>query len=76
MFKRSHGRALAAALLLGLAAIPAGAQDQPKPAKLTPPTPKRSDSSPPLLWNYFVGIVIAGTVIIANLIPSKRGHQD
>jgi hypothetical protein len=60
----------AAVLLTGAAASPALAQ------KTKPPTPSRADNSPPVLWNYFVLIVIGGAVFAANLIPSKRGHQD
>lgn len=45
------------------------------PAALAPPTPGKPDE-PPLVMNYFVMLVILGLVIGANLIPSKRGHQD
>jgi hypothetical protein len=80
MSRHQRGRTgfLAAALLLaGVAASPALAQNQPaKSTTLNPPTPRKSDSSPPVLWNYFVLIIIGGTLIVANLIPSKRGHQD
>jgi hypothetical protein len=40
------------------------------------PVPKRSDDSPPTLWAYFMMIIILGAVFGANMIPSKRGHQD
>lgn len=43
--------------------------------KINPPTPKRADT-PPILWSYFSLLVILGVVVTANLIPSKRGHQD
>jgi hypothetical protein len=60
----------AAVMLGGLAAAPALAQGSKAP------TPTRADQTPPVIWNYFVLIVIAGAIFGANLIPSKRGHQD
>jgi hypothetical protein len=42
---------------------------------LRPPTPRKSDD-PPYIWNIFVMLVIVGAVFGANMIPSKRGHQD
>ncbi len=42
---------------------------------IRPPTPRKSDD-PPYMWNIFVMIVIVGVVFGANMIPSKRGHQD
>jgi hypothetical protein len=42
---------------------------------LRPPTPRKSDD-PPYIWSIFVMIVIVGAVFGANMIPSKRGHQD
>ncbi len=42
---------------------------------LRPPTPRKSDD-PPYIWNVFIMIVIVGVVFGANMIPSKRGHQD
>jgi hypothetical protein len=68
------------ALSATVIATPAMAQ-QPsggKPAaeqKISPPTPKRADTAP-ILWSYFSILVILGVVVTANLIPSKRGHQD
>ncbi len=53
----------------------AGAQEKPKEAP-RPPIARKSDPSPPLLWNFAVLLVIAGVVFGANMIPSKRGHQD
>jgi hypothetical protein len=40
------------------------------------PTPKKADADPRVLWAYLCVIVILGSIIGANLIPSKRGHQD
>ncbi len=42
---------------------------------LRPPTPRKSDE-PPYIWNVFIMLVIVGVVFGANMIPSKRGHQD
>lgn len=53
----------------------AGAQEKPKEPP-RPPIARKSDPSPPLLWNFAVLLVIAGVVFGANMIPSKRGHQD
>lgn len=49
--------------------------DKPKEAP-RPPIARKSDPSPPLLWNFTVFVVIVGFVFGANMIPSKRGHQD
>jgi hypothetical protein len=43
--------------------------------RLNAPVPRKAPN-PPTLWNYFVVIVIVGAIGVANLIPSKRGHQD
>lgn len=40
-----------------------------------PPTPRRADK-PPIIWNFMVALVIVGAAFGANMIPSKRGHQD
>lgn len=53
----------------------AGAVEKPKEAP-RPPIARKSDPSPPLLWNFAVLLLIAGVVFGANMIPSKRGHQD
>lgn len=50
---------------------PAGKSDAP-PA----PPPLGKPDEPPVVMNYFVMLVILAVVIGANLIPSKRGHQD
>jgi hypothetical protein len=41
-----------------------------------PPIARKSDPKPPVLWNFAAFIVILGAVFGANMIPSKRGHQD
>jgi hypothetical protein len=53
----------------------AGAVEKPKEAP-RPPIARKSDPSPPLLWNFAVLLLITGAVFGANMIPSKRGHQD
>lgn len=54
-----------------------GTQDEAPPKVLPrPPIARKADPKPPLLWNFFAFVVIAGAVLGANMIPSKRGHQD
>ncbi len=67
-------RGVAAAAVLGACVTPA-ALAQGGGGHIRPPTPKKSDD-PPYIWNIFVLIVIVGAVFGANMIPSKRGHQD
>lgn len=42
---------------------------------VTPPKPAQADS-PPMFMTYVSVLAIAAAVIGANLMPSKRGHQD
>lgn len=69
--------AMSAALFAGGAT---NAQTQPgqpgQPAALKPPTPGKEDTSRPLVMTIVAGIVIVAVVVGANMIPSKRGHQD
>ncbi len=51
------------------------AHKQKQEIRIDPPTPQRADK-PPILWNYLVAIIIIAAAFGANLIPSKRGHQD
>lgn len=44
--------------------------------QLTPPTPILPHSTPILWWIYMVAILLIAMVVGANVIPSKRGHQD
>jgi hypothetical protein len=68
--------ALAGAMSLTvLTAAPAAAQDQPAAPQLQPPTPTKPDK-PPSVMNYLTMIIIIAAVVGANMIPSKRGHQD
>ncbi|MBS0197548.1 MAG: hypothetical protein JSR77_12400 [Planctomycetes bacterium] len=69
--------AIACTLALPLFAAPAHAQPPAPggPQPLRPPTPGKPDE-PPIIMNYLSLFVIIATVVGANLIPSKRGHQD
>lgn len=69
---RPFGLALAAGLLL-LSAAGAVAQDQPQGPR--PPVPTKEDK-PPIIMNYLTMVVLGAIAVGANLIPSKRGHQD
>jgi len=75
-------RALLAATVISIAGMagPAAAQigggtGRPVEVRINPPTPKKADA-PPILWSYLVLIIILAAVVTANMIPSKRGHQD
>jgi len=73
-----HPRLIAtAALACAAFAAPAPAQDgsTPPPAVLSPPTPGKPDE-PPVVMNYLTMLIILSAAIGANMIPSKRGHQD
>lgn len=67
----------AAVVVAGVAATPAMGQGPGGGVaeRVLPPTPRRAPT-PPTLWNYFVLLVVGGAIFGANLIPSKRGHQD
>lgn len=71
--------ALAAVVMVGAAAGSASArlapQQQPQ-QKLQPPSPGKEDESRPIFAQYLVLVAIVGAAVGANLIPSKRGHQD
>ena len=64
---------LAAGLALILLALPASGQ--PSVDEMRPPS-VTSTGEPPVIRMYLVTALIGGLVIGANLIPSKRGHQD
>lgn len=44
-------------------------------ATIVPPRPGKADT-PGVVLPYLLGVVIVGLVVGANLLPSKRGHQD
>lgn len=41
-----------------------------------PPIARKAEDKPPALWNFTAFFVILAAVFGANMIPSKRGHQD
>lgn len=73
----------AAMALVGLSLValpsPAAAQVKSDPnankGPIKPPIAKKADADP-ILWNIFAMILVIAAVVGANLIPSKRGHQD
>lgn len=78
-------KTLLAAAALALAAVNApaqqglglGVQDDTQVKETPrPPIARKSDPKPPVLWNILAFVIIIGAVFGANMIPSKRGHQD
>lgn len=77
------GVAVAGAVgVLGVLAAPAlGAARTPPGLVLAqqsgavPPKPGKADD-PPVIVTYGVMLILAAGIIGANMIPSKRGHQD
>lgn len=71
--------AATAAAVLTATAVPAlGWQEGGRPStadQVRPPTPRKSDE-PPFFMNILAMVAIAGAIFGANMIPSKRGHQD
>ncbi len=54
----------------------AAAQQAPAPpTRPTPPTPGKADD-PPAIMSFLLLAVLAGAVVGANLIATKRSHQD
>lgn len=43
--------------------------------EVRPPAPTKQDA-PPIITSWFLVALLGGGAIGANLIPSKRGHQD
>ncbi len=69
--------ALGAATLASSASYAQGQPGQPgQLTSLKPPTPGREDTSRPLVMTIVAGLVIVASVVGANMIPAKRGHQD
>ncbi len=68
---------VAAAAVIGVAALAAspGAHAQAGTQSLKPPTVNQTDD-PPTIRMYLVTALLGALVVGANLIPSKRGHQD
>jgi hypothetical protein len=77
-FKKFAGAAAGAVLTLACLAPMASAQQPPKKQQddtVRMPAPKKADE-PPTLWAYLAVFIILAAVFGANMIPSKRGHQD
>jgi hypothetical protein len=73
------GPCLGAALsLLSLTTIAEAQQPAPRRTEdaIRMPQPRKADENPPTLWAYFAVFIILAAVFGANMIPSKRGHQD
>ncbi len=47
-----------------------------KEVAVTAPSPGKVDENVPIVIPYAILLLLAGAAIGANLIPSKRGHQD
>lgn len=68
----------AAASVLSVAPASAQFTGQPGSGKevvVTAPSPGKLDE-PPIIIPYAILLLLAAAAIGANLIPSKRGHQD
>jgi hypothetical protein len=75
--KRAAALAAGAFLTLGCLTPAAPAQPPAKPDDtIRMPAPKKADENPPTLWGYLAVFIILAAVFGANMIPSKRGHQD
>ena len=79
--ERAFGRPAAAALIAFgvLATLPApaaqgAAQDDPL-LDLRPPKPKPANRAP-IAQSLVTAGVLAGAVVFAGVMPTKRGHQD
>lgn len=57
------------------AAMAQSGSNSKKVEKLEPPTPGTAKTDG-IVGPMLLGLVIAGAALTANLIPSKRGHQD
>ena len=76
-FPRSiRSLAIAALACSAWCVSPVAAQEAPAPpALLQPPVPGKPDE-PPVIMNYLTMLIILSAAVGANMIPSKRGHQD
>lgn len=72
------GAAMAIGLVAGVATDVALAQpkDKKKQEELKPPVPPNDKEMPTHYWGLAALLLGIGLVTAANLIPSKRGHQD
>ncbi|GMV27042.1 MAG: hypothetical protein AMXMBFR58_30730 [Phycisphaerae bacterium] len=72
---RSILTASAVVLVCAFAIVPEALAQQNQSTPLQMPSPNKEEN-PKLLMQYFALIVIGAAAVGANLIPSKRGHQD
>lgn len=68
-------RAVFVAVWVALAGLAGPVAAQQIEARTRPPAPNQADT-PPILLTYLAAVVLGGAVVVASLIPSKRGHQD
>lgn len=66
---------LVSALVVGAAGVNASAQSAPQAEPLRLPKPQGEPEATPIM-SILTAIVVGGIVIVATLLPSKRGHQD
>lgn len=67
--------ATAVAAIAAPAALGQSGSSTKKVEKLEPPTPGTAKTDG-IVGPMLLGLVVAGAALTANLIPSKRGHQD
>jgi hypothetical protein len=67
---------LTACLAIGLIAPWASSQPQQNAPEVLRPPPPPKEENPAVFVQYLVMVLIGAAAIGANLIPSKRGHQD
>jgi hypothetical protein len=74
-------KVVVAAACLAVAGVASSALAQPAPDPNAPPKPPAPPTlgkpdEPPTVMSFLVMVLIIAAVMGANLIPSKRGHQD
>ena len=74
MVRVVQAAAIAAGVAVLAVCMPAAAA-APVAESLQPP-PASDTGAPPTLRMYLVAALLGALVVGANLIPSKRGHQD
>lgn len=72
---RNFGRRAVCLVALTVPAFYAVAQQENAPAAPTPPTPSKADE-PPAIMSFLLLAVLVGAIVGANLIATKRSHQD
>jgi len=71
----NFGRRAVCLAALTIPAFYAMAQQENAPAAPTPPTPSKADE-PPAIMSFLLLAVLVGAIVGANLIATKRSHQD